>query len=109
MLKSRNSDIFVFTVISVIFAVYALIFILQTSMTINGTRIFSLFDDAMVSMRYAENFINGNGLVMNPGERVEGYTNPLWVLYMAMVQLLPIAKRKDKHCYPVYRGNNSNY
>ncbi|MBN1656707.1 MAG: hypothetical protein JXA30_23240 [Deltaproteobacteria bacterium] len=39
-----------------------------------------VFDDAYISYRYAENLIKGNGLVYNPGERVEGYTNFLWVL-----------------------------
>jgi arabinofuranosyltransferase len=37
-------------------------------------------DDAFISFRYAENFVAGHGLVFNPGERVEGYTNFLWVM-----------------------------
>ncbi len=32
----------------------------------------------MILMRYAYNLAHGNGLVWNPGERVEGITNPLW-------------------------------
>ena len=41
-------------------------------------------DDAFVSFRYAENLINGYGLVFNPGEPpVEGYTNVLWNLLAA--------------------------
>jgi len=40
-------------------------------------------DDAYISFRYARNLIDGNGLVFNPGERVEGYTNFLWTLLMA--------------------------
>ncbi len=39
-----------------------------------------LLDDAYISLRYAHNLIDGHGLVFNPGERVEGYTNFLWVL-----------------------------
>ena len=35
-------------------------------------------DDAYISFRYAQNAIRGNGLVFNPGERVEGFTNFLW-------------------------------
>src|SRR5262245_58280998 len=51
-----------------------------------GDRIgFTLFDDAMISMRYARNLAEGSGLVWNPGERVEGITNPLWTLWMAAV------------------------
>jgi hypothetical protein len=38
----------------------------------------------MLSMRYSRNLAEGNGLVWNPGERVEGYTNPLWTLWMAV-------------------------
>src|SRR6187401_920414 len=37
-------------------------------------------DDALISLRYAQNLLHGNGLVWNPGERVEGYTNFLFVL-----------------------------
>lgn len=42
-------------------------------------------DDAYISFRYAENLVQGNGLVFNPGERVEGYTNFLWTLMSAVV------------------------
>ncbi|MFC1541841.1 hypothetical protein ACFL50_05255 [Candidatus Latescibacterota bacterium] len=77
-----------------LFAVYFGIFIYKTSFVVDGTRYFSLFDDAMVSMRYARNLAAGNGLVMNPGERVEGITNPLWTVYMAAVHLLPVTKEK---------------
>src|SRR6266550_3321989 len=37
-------------------------------------------DDAYISYRYARNFARGLGLVYNPGERIEGYTNFLWTL-----------------------------
>ncbi len=40
-------------------------------------------DDAYIGMRYAENAAGGEGLVFNPGERVEGYTNFLWVIILA--------------------------
>lgn len=40
-------------------------------------------DDAFISYRYADNFARGLGLVYNTGERVEGYTNFLWVLLLA--------------------------
>ena len=42
-----------------------------------------LGDDAFISFRYARNLVEGHGLVWNPGEAVEGYTNFLWVLLMA--------------------------
>jgi arabinofuranosyltransferase len=40
-------------------------------------------DDAFISYRYARNLATGHGLVFNPGERVEGYTNFLWTLILA--------------------------
>ncbi|MEZ4382454.1 MAG: hypothetical protein R3A79_14050 [Nannocystaceae bacterium] len=42
-----------------------------------------LSDDAFISFRYARNLVDGLGLVWNPGEAVEGYTNFLWVLIVA--------------------------
>lgn len=41
-----------------------------------------MFDDAFIYFRYAENFLEGNGLVYNVGERVEGYTSFLWLMLM---------------------------
>ena len=38
----------------------------------------------MISMRYAWNFSHGQGLVWNPGERIEGFTNLLWTLVMSI-------------------------
>ncbi len=42
-----------------------------------------LCDDAYISLRYAKHLASGNGLVYNVGERVEGYTNFLWVVLEA--------------------------
>lgn len=42
-------------------------------------------DDAFISFRYAQHLIEGHGLVYNVGERVEGFTNPLWTLLLAGV------------------------
>jgi len=41
-------------------------------------------DDAYITFRYAENLVRGHGLVFNPGERVEGYTDFLWALIAAL-------------------------
>jgi arabinofuranosyltransferase len=35
-------------------------------------------EDAFITLRYIENFLDGLGPVFNAGERVEGYTHPLW-------------------------------
>ena len=47
-----------------------------------------LTDDAFISFRYARNLVDGHGLVFNPGERVEGYTNFLWTLELAGIWAL---------------------
>ena len=73
------------------YCVYAGVFIYESSFVVDGTRYFVLFDDAMISMRFARNLANGDGLVWNPGgERVEGFSNPLWVGFMALFHLFPI-------------------
>jgi arabinofuranosyltransferase len=42
-------------------------------------------DDAFISFRYAQHFWEGDGLVFNPGDRVEGITNLLWTLMFVPV------------------------
>ncbi len=37
-------------------------------------------DDAFISLRYARNLSEGLGVVFNPGDRLEGYTNFLWIV-----------------------------
>jgi len=71
--------------ISIGFLIWSSIFIYRSSsIAIDGKRYFCLFDDAMISMRYASNLSNGLGLVWNAGERVEGYTNLLMTLLMSV-------------------------
>lgn len=41
-------------------------------------------DDAFISFRYAENLANGHGLRFNLDEKVEGYTNFLWTVFLSM-------------------------
>ncbi len=54
-------------------------------------------DDAYISFRYAANLARGEGLVFNVGERVEGYSNFLFVALMAALSKLgvtpPLAAR----------------
>lgn len=38
-----------------------------------------LTDDIFITFRYIDNLLAGNGLVYNVGERVEGFTHPLWL------------------------------
>jgi len=73
---------------------YAL-FIFRTSFAIGGTRYFVLFEDAMISMRYARHLAEGHGLVWNVGEPpIEGFTNTLWVLWMSVAHLLGLSESK---------------
>lgn len=44
-------------------------------------------DDLFISLRYAENFAHGRGIVFNVGERVEGYSSPLW-MFLQTIGLL---------------------
>lgn len=66
------------------------LYIWRTSFEHEGERVFCLWDDAMISMRYARNLVEGRGLVWNLGERVQGYTNPAVTLVMAGIHLLPL-------------------
>ena len=75
------------------YLLYGCAFIYRTSFIQAGVRYFVLMDDEMISMRYAKNLAHGWGMVYNPGgDRVEGFTNLMWMLYMAM--LLPQASNQ---------------
>lgn len=47
-------------------------------------------DDAYISFRYVANYLNGDGLVFNIGERVEGYTNFGWIIYLISCGLVGV-------------------
>lgn len=48
-------------------------------------------DDAFISFRYAQNLNAGLGLVYNAGERVEGYSNFLWTIWIALGMRLGVS------------------
>jgi hypothetical protein len=74
-----------------IMAAWAGWFIFRTSFVLDGRRLFCLFDDAMISMTYARNLVEGYGLNWaRRGAPVEGFTHPLWTALMVPVNLLPI-------------------
>jgi arabinofuranosyltransferase len=60
--------------------------IVAVALTLLGSLHFfnATFDDAFISFRYAANLVAGHGLVFNPGERVEGYTNFLWTVALSL-------------------------
>lgn len=86
--KYIRNILFSLLVLSYIY--YGWQFVQDTSFFVGGKTFYILFDDAMISMRYAYNLAHGLGPVWNAGEHVEGFTNPLWVAYMALFHLLPI-------------------
>lgn len=69
-------------------AVYAWL-ILRSGFQVDGTTWYTLIDDAMISMRYAQHLAAGHGLVWNVGEPpIQGFSNPLWTLWFALLHLL---------------------
>jgi hypothetical protein len=89
---TARTDTLLFGLLAFAYCIYAAIFIYQSSLVIEGVRYFGLFDDAMISMRYARNLASGAGLVWNTGDvPVEGFTNLLWTVYMAVFHLLPFS------------------
>ncbi len=65
----------------VIIALFSILFIYH-ALLVSFTQ-----DDAFISYRYVKNFLNGDGLVFNPGERVEGYTNFFLIILMIFFSL----------------------
>lgn len=47
-----------------------------------------LQDDSFITYRYARNVVRGLGPVFNPGERVEGYTNFLWMMLLSALGIV---------------------
>ena len=47
-------------------------------------------DDAFISLRYSQRLLEGHGLTWTTGERVEGYSNLLWVLGCAAIGALGV-------------------
>ena len=41
-------------------------------------------DDAFITFRYVINFVSGDGPVFNIGERVQGFTHPLWFMLLSL-------------------------
>ncbi len=67
--------------------------LLLVALAVGLTRAWSrlwLADDAFISFRYAQNWVAGQGLVFNLGERVEGYTNFLWTVLLAALMRLSV-------------------
>jgi hypothetical protein len=76
-------------------ALMGLAMILTSAMTVGGRQVFSLFDDGLISMSFARTLADTGQLVWFPGaERVEGITNPLYTVVMALPHLMGLS---DSH------------
>lgn len=74
---------------------WSALYVARTSFEQAGTRVFCLWDDAMISMTYARNLREGHGLVWNPGgARVQGFSNLGVTLVMALLHALPLSMAK---------------
>ena len=60
----------------------------------------AITDDAYISYRYAHNLVEGWGLVFNPDEYVEGFTNLLWTLIMTAPEVLGL----PTHLFATFLG-----
>ena len=88
---SRRQVALLFSILLPLLLVFGSLYIHRTSFVVNGQRVFSLWDDAMISMEYARNLSEGHGLVWNAGgERVWGFTNLGVTLTMALLHVLPL-------------------
>jgi len=45
-------------------------------------------DDSFITYRYVKNFTEGNGLVFNIGEHVEGYTCFFWIVFLSLLKVM---------------------
>lgn len=83
LFRSRWAAALFMAIVAMAILVGAIMIKRSSIIAIDGQRYFALFDDAMIAMRYADNLVAGRGLVWNPGERVEGFSSPLWVFVLA--------------------------
>lgn len=92
---SERRSVAVLSILVVLGVAWGGLYIVRTSFLFEGTRVFCLWDDAMISMRYARNLALGEGLAWNPGgERVQGITNLGVSLGMAGLHLAPVGPYK---------------
>ena len=79
-----KKNIFIISQISFVFFIFSLIYL--GSFEFNNERGFTLFDDAMITMRYAYNF-SQTGLIewSNSSGNVEGLTNIGWMFLLSLV------------------------
>jgi hypothetical protein len=79
----------------VAYCAWGLLYIQRTSFEVGGERVYTLWDDAMISMRYARNLADGRSFTWNgDSERVQGFTNPAPTLAMALLHEAPLSQTR---------------
>lgn len=87
-MAEKDKSKYYFAIVVFCLIAYSLLFILNSSFVLDGKRYFCLHDDSMISMCYAKNFAEGHGLIWTKlNDRVEGFSNPLWVVVMILFHL----------------------
>ncbi|MFH1699360.1 MAG: hypothetical protein ABIE07_02135 [Candidatus Zixiibacteriota bacterium] len=67
------------TLLIIVFLLFYVIVVLRNAWTC---------DDAYISFRVIDNFVNGFGLRWNVAERVQAFTNPLWVFVLSPIYMI---------------------
>ncbi len=67
------------------FQLWKLFYILLVAGGIYFIRRSYFYDDPFITYRYAQNLIQGNGFVYNPGERILSTTSPLFSIILALL------------------------
>ncbi len=70
------------------FLIYTVFLLLVGLSIYNSLRFRFTVDDAYIGIRYARHFVEGSGLVYNIGERVEGYSDFLWIILLSFFGFL---------------------
>lgn len=65
-----------------------IVFFLISLLTVVLIRTAWVCDDAYITMRAVDNFVNGYGPVYNVGERVQSFTHPLWMFLVSGVYMI---------------------
>jgi len=82
--------------VALLIVFWGTVFIGRSSFRLGGERAFVIQDDAMITMAYARNLVDGRGLRWSSAlAPVEGFSHPLWLLPMLAAQvsgLSPMAR-----------------
>jgi len=83
-MTGNNNQINTFQIKTIVFVLKIILSFIAVILFIQRTWV---GEDAFIFFRYVDNFINGHGLVFNIGERVEGFTSPLWVFFLSLSRI----------------------